>query len=271
MSRTTSRILLAARSSRRHRALETEQLPLPREPAAVAADLPARRDDPVARDDDRDRIAAERLPDGAAPARLPDPPRDLAVRDDLPRGHARRRHEDAALEGRHAAQVDPHVERPALAGKVRPQLVDDVGRLRGGADDGGAEPAEPADEGRLAPAEPDADDARVAGGDVQGADRRRHRAVVDDGPRRTGAVGVQRLERLQRGAVGRELAPSRVGGEPARELRRGGCVPEHERDQLLVARRHDDPPSAALSRLSAWYTLARAAASFPPSVAAISA
>src|SRR5262245_61602333 len=85
-------------SSDRHRPLETEELPLPREPAAVAADLAARRDDAVARDDDRDRVAAERLPDGAARAGLPDPPCDLAVRDDLPRGHARRRHEHAALE-----------------------------------------------------------------------------------------------------------------------------------------------------------------------------
>src|SRR5436309_12685674 len=71
--RTRSRGAAPAASARRgDRALKAEELALDCEPARIAADPPTGRDHPMARDDDRDRVVAERLPDRAAPMRLAD-------------------------------------------------------------------------------------------------------------------------------------------------------------------------------------------------------
>src|SRR5207237_258312 len=79
-------------------------------------------------------------------------------------------------------------------------------------------------------------------------------------------VPVQRLERFERPAVGGELAPALERPEPAPERRRAPPIAEQQRDQLIVVPGHGrTPPSAARSFLSAWYTLARAASSLPPS------
>src|SRR5437016_4211041 len=91
-------------------------------------------------------------------------------------------------------------------------------------------------------------------------------------PMRGRGVPVQRLERFERPAVGGELAPALERPEPAPERRRAPPIAEQQRDQFVVVRDHGrTPPSAARSFLSAWYTLARAASSLPPSAAAISA
>src|SRR5256714_15510725 len=50
-----------------------------RDPAGIPAKRPVRADDPVARDDHRDRVAAVRPADRTGRAGTPDPPRDLRV------------------------------------------------------------------------------------------------------------------------------------------------------------------------------------------------
>src|SRR5581483_7455169 len=132
----------------------------------VAADPSARGDHAVTRNDDRDRIPTERLADGAAPARLSDPSRDLAVGDDAPRRHAERGHEHAALERSHVAEVETDVALPPLAREVRAELVDDLGRLLRRAHDVHVESAtELRGEGRLALRERDADEPCLGCGD----------------------------------------------------------------------------------------------------------
>src|SRR5207249_9084756 len=64
-----------------------------------------------------------------------------AVGDDFPRRHRRRRHQHAALEGRHMAEIEPYVERAPVAGEVGAELVDDVRGPLGRAYDGRSEPA----------------------------------------------------------------------------------------------------------------------------------
>src|SRR5204862_430439 len=109
----------------------------------------------------------------------------------------------------------------------------------------------------------DAEAARVAPDPPAGRD---HAMAGDDDRDRVLA------ERLERPAVGGELAPALERPEPAPECRRAPPIAEQQRDQFVVVRDHGrTPPSAARSFLSAWYTLARAASSLPPSAAAISA
>src|SRR5882724_1458244 len=257
---------------RRGRSLEAEEFSLDAEPVPVPSDPPPRRDHPMARDDDGDRVVAERLADRAAPARLSDAARDLAVGHHLAGGHAGGGHEHAALEGRRVAEVEAHVEAPSLAREVGTQLVHDVRRARRRADHVGAEPLpQLGHEGGLALPERDAHQPRFARRHEHAADRGRKSAVIDDTPRRGAGVPVQLLERVARPAVGAELAPALERPEPARERRRAPPIAEREGDQLVVVSRHRTPPSATRSFLSAWYTLARAATSLPPSVAAISA
>src|SRR5437879_9172418 len=257
---------------RRGRSLEAEEFSLDAEAAPVPSDPLPGRDHPMAGDDDRDRVLPERLADRAAPVRLADAARDLAVGHHLAGGHAGGGHEHAALEGRRVAEVEAHVEAPSLAREVGTQLVHDVRRARRRAHHVGADPLPQLDhEGGLALPERDARQPRLARRHEHAADRGRDGAVIDDTPRRRAGVPVQLPERVERPAVSAQLAPALERPEPARERRRAPSIAEQEGDQLVVMSRHRTPPSAARSFLSAWYTLARAASSLPPSVAAISA
>src|SRR5213592_1490534 len=257
---------------RRQRALQAEELSLDAEAARVAPDPPAGRDHAMAGDDDRDRVLAERLADRAAPLRLADAARDLAVGHHLAGGHARGGQDHAALEGRGVAEVEAHVEAPSLAPEVGAQLVHEVRRARRRAHHVGAEPPpELGHERRLALPEREAHEPRLARGHEHAPDRGRKGTIVDGVPRVAG-VAVQPLERPERPAVGGELAPALERPEPAPERPRAPPIAEQQRDQFVVVRDHGrTPPSAARSFLSAWYTLARAASSLPPSAAAISA
>src|SRR5205809_792951 len=108
---------------------------------------------------------------------------------------------------------------------------------------------------------------RLAGGHEYAADRGGDGAVIDGAPRRGAGVPVQLLERRERPAIGAELAPALERTEPARQRRRAAPIAEQEGDQVIFICRHRASPSAARSFLSAWYTLARAATSLPPSEA----
>src|SRR6266704_3592619 len=242
---------------RRGRSLEAEEFSLDAEAAPVPSDPLPGRDHPMAGDDDRDRVLLERLPDRAAPARLSDAARDVAVGDHLAGGHARGGHEHAALEGCGVAEVEAHVEAPSLAREVGTQLVDDVGGARRRAHHVAAEPLPQLGlEGDLALPERDARQPRLARRHEHAADRGREGAVIDDTPRRRAGVPVQLPERVERPAIGAELAPALERPEPARERRRAPPIAEQEGDQLVFVARHRTPPSAARSFLSAWYTLA---------------
>src|SRR5947199_1460335 len=257
---------------RRQRALQAEELSLDAEAARVAPDPPAGRDHAMAGDDDGDRVVPERLADRAAPVRLADAARDLSVGHHLAGGHARGGQEHAALEGCGVAEVEAHVEAPSLAREVGTQLVDDVGGARRRAHHVAAEPLpQLGHEGDLALPERDARQPRLARRHEHAADRGRDGAVIDDTPRRRAGVPVQLPERVERPAIGAELAPALERPEPARQRRRAPSIAEEEGDPLVFMSRPRTPPSAARSFLSAWYTLARAASSLPPSVAAISA
>src|SRR5438874_477431 len=175
----------------------------------------------MAGDDDRDRVLPERLPDRAAPARLSDAARDVTVGDHLAGGHARGGHEDAALEGGGVAEVEAHVEAPSLAREVGMELVDDVGGARRRAHHVAAEPLpQLGHEGDLALPERDARQPRLGRRHEHAADRGRDGAVIDDTPRRRAGVPVQLPERVERPAIGAELAPALERPEPARQRRR---------------------------------------------------
>ena len=60
----------------------------------------------MARHDDRERVAPERLPDGARRAGRAEPRRDLAVRERRARRNGARHLVDAAMERRHALHVE---------------------------------------------------------------------------------------------------------------------------------------------------------------------
>src|SRR5213592_209764 len=244
---------------RRGRSLEAEEFSLDAEAAPVPSDPLPGRDHPMAGDDDRDRVLPERLPDRAAPARLSDAARDVTVGDYLAGGHARGGHEDAALEGGGVAEVEAHVEAPSLAREVGMELVDDVGGTRRRAHHVAAEPLpQLGHEGDLALPERDARQPRLARRHEHAADRGRDGAVIDDTPRRRAGVPVQLLERVERPAIGAELAPALERPEPARQRRRAPSIAEQEGDQLVIMSRHmvahlrRAPPSAARSFLSAW-------------------
>src|SRR5437016_6062756 len=239
---------------RGERPLQAEELSLDAEAAPVAPDPPAGRDHAMAGDDDGDRVLPERLADRTAPVRLADAARYLAVGHHLAGGHARGGHQHAALEGCGVAEVEAHVEAPSLPGEVGAQLVDDVGGTRRRADHVVAEPlTQLGHEGRLALPERDAHQPRLGRRHEHAADRGWDGAVIDDAPRRGAGVPVQLLERVERPAVGAELAPALECPEPARERRRLPSIAEQEGDQLIVVPGHRTPrPSATRSFLSAW-------------------
>jgi len=86
-------------------ALVVEQPPFSIEPASVTGQLAVRSDDPVARDDDRDRIRAVGEPDRARGADRSDLPGDRSIRGGVAWGNSRQRRPDPALE-RPAAQIE---------------------------------------------------------------------------------------------------------------------------------------------------------------------
>src|SRR5437667_422583 len=107
---------------RRGRSLEAEEFSLDAEAAPVPSDPLPGRDHPMAGDDDRDRVLPERLPDRAAPARLSDAARDVAVGAHLAGGHARGGPEPApALERPEPARQRRRT--PSIAEQEGDQLV----------------------------------------------------------------------------------------------------------------------------------------------------
>src|SRR5262249_29269776 len=154
--------------------------------------------------------------------------------------------------------------------EVRTQLVDDLRRPRLRADRLGPEGTQLADEGRLVPAEGDANEPGFGGRDEEPADGRGDGAVVDGmGHRRR--LAIDAIERCEGTTVRGGLALAGLGFEPAREAGGGGRVVEQHGDQRLVMLLHRAPPRAARSFFTAWYTFARAVTSVPPTLAAISA
>src|SRR5215472_4828924 len=91
-------------------ALDPEQQPLALEPAAIAADTPARVQDPMAGDDDRDRVRAERVARGAIPTRAPGPPGDLLVARDASVGDPLRSAQDPPPKALAESPVEREVE-----------------------------------------------------------------------------------------------------------------------------------------------------------------
>src|SRR5579872_3746672 len=108
--------------TRQHRPFEVQQRRLARQAAAVACQLAVRADDPVAGNDDRNRVAAVRQPDGASGARQLDPARDLAVGDGLAEADGLQLSPDAPLE-RSAAGRQRQVEARERAGEVGIELA----------------------------------------------------------------------------------------------------------------------------------------------------
>src|SRR6266571_825256 len=94
-------------------AFQSEQAPLGCEPAGVPAQGAVRRDDPVARDPDGDRVSAERRPGGTGRLLVPGLPSDDLVSGELAVRNPRGRGEDPLLERRERGKVELHVERSA--------------------------------------------------------------------------------------------------------------------------------------------------------------
>ena len=116
------------------RALDREKPELCRRPAArrKAADAPAGRHDAVARHDDYEGIAAERLPDRSRRPWSPYLRRDVAVGQ---RGAGRNRARSlvhATIERRHPVHVKPDIgEINRCAAKKRDDIVDGALNIRG--------------------------------------------------------------------------------------------------------------------------------------------
>src|SRR5262245_14924610 len=77
----------------------------------------------MARHDDRHRVGAERVADGAGGPRMTDAPREVGVRRDLAERNAIGLAEHAALELADAGQVDRHGEERAAATQILGELV----------------------------------------------------------------------------------------------------------------------------------------------------
>src|SRR5918999_1071642 len=107
-------------------ALEAEQALLHVEPAAVAAEAAAGREHAVARDDERHRVRAERVPRGAGAPRAAGQGGDLRVRGVLAVRDRRGPAEPLALERPGEPPVDPEVEAPPPALEVLVELPPDV-------------------------------------------------------------------------------------------------------------------------------------------------
>src|SRR5689334_25162233 len=112
----------------RVRTLLGEDRPLVRWAAErVLADHPVAPDDPVARDDERHGVVAERRADGADGPGPADLCRDPAVRTDLAAGDLEGLQPDGALERRRAAEIEIDLVAP-VAGQ---SALDPPGEVRG--------------------------------------------------------------------------------------------------------------------------------------------
>ena len=80
-------------------------------------------DDPVARDDDRDRVATVRQPDGPDQLRVAQPAGELRVGDGLAVGDARRARPRRASGSRVPCECERQLEVVALAGEVGVELL----------------------------------------------------------------------------------------------------------------------------------------------------
>ena len=120
----------------RLRAFDREQAELGRDAAVggEAAELAAGREHAMARHDDRERVAPERLPHGARRAARAEPRRDVAVRERRARRNGARDLVDAAVERRHAIHVErDRGEIARLAAQERDDAVEralHIGRRR---------------------------------------------------------------------------------------------------------------------------------------------
>src|SRR5437867_2049331 len=113
------------------RSLDLEQLLLDCQAAGITTEAAASCDNAVARDDDRDRIAAQGLSDGTAGPGLSDAPGQLAIGRYLTRRNVARRRQHASLEGRNNTQVYRQLEGRATAVEVFLELGDDAGHSLG--------------------------------------------------------------------------------------------------------------------------------------------
>src|SRR5881409_577275 len=113
-------------ASRRHLAsFEPEEPPLRVKATGVPAERAVRREDAVARDDDRDRVRTERLTRGARGSLAACLCGDPGIRRDLAERDACRRRQDPPLELRERREVDRDVEPPARAAEVLIELTRD--------------------------------------------------------------------------------------------------------------------------------------------------
>src|SRR5215470_15079197 len=110
LERETERAVAVEKRGRiaRARAFDREQAQLGRHAAVggEAAGLAAGREHAMARHDDWERVASERLPDVARQPTFAEPHRDLAVRERRARRNAARDLVDAAIELRQAIHVE---------------------------------------------------------------------------------------------------------------------------------------------------------------------
>src|SRR5205823_5541555 len=90
------------------RALGYEQLALDDWIGTVVADVAARADDPVARDQHRDPVRAHDLANCSGCSRMPDFECHLAVGAHLATGNRRNRFEHSALKRREAVEIEAH-------------------------------------------------------------------------------------------------------------------------------------------------------------------
>jgi hypothetical protein len=144
----------------------------------------------MARDDDRDRVRAERLTDRARGSWLADATRDVAVGDERAGGDAGGRLQDAALEVGETHEVERHAEPAALAAQESPELVTERGEPgviphRGRA----VLVLHLAPEGALGTPHAEIREAVLRGGDVQPPDRRREGRVTHECARRSAPRG----------------------------------------------------------------------------------
>src|SRR5262249_61598236 len=120
----------------------------------------------------------------------------------------------------------------------------------------------------LAAREPPPSEPRIARRDQRAPDRGRQRAPIQDGAR--AHITVEPAEAAERAAIAGEPPAAGLGPEPARDLAPRRHAVDQHRDQHVVVSGvvesgHALSSSTARSFLSAWATLARAAASLAPS------
>ena len=158
--------------------------------AAVPAECAVSGDDSMAGDQDRERVAAHRSPDGLCRARPADTSRQFAIADRLAKlepGGARE-HETVPVGD---AQVDRQVEAPALAGEPFAHLAAGLAERR--APFCGHFAVLPGQHPAVQPARQSIDEVGRFGAQVHGYDAGRGRGNVEQAPRsRAGREGCHR-------------------------------------------------------------------------------